>query len=206
MEAFENLPPQKRQIIEDAALAAFGDTGYAKTSVRDIAAAAGISKAMVFHYFGTKRQLYDYLLDLCVRTLMAELKKHFDRSVTDFFARIRMATNIKLAAMRAHPAILRFLIRAYSETDPEVRPDTQRVFSFGETERFRSELVMKDADVSKFKPGVDSAQVLELLVYYSYGLTDMEPAGVVGNFGAVCRRFDALLEMLRQNLYRPECL
>ena len=206
MEAFENLPPRKRQTIEDAALAAFGDTGYAKTSMRDIAAAAGISKAMMFHYFGTKRQLYGYLLALCVRTMTDEFGNHFDRGVTDFFARIRMATDIKLAVLQAHPAILRFLMRAYSETDPEVRTDAQKLFSFGAAERFRSELVMRGVDVSKFKPGVDPAQVLELLVYYSYGLTDMEPAGVVKDFGAVCRRFDALLEMLRQNLYRPECL
>jgi AcrR family transcriptional regulator len=60
MEKFFNLSTEKQQKIVDAALASFGANGYKKTSIRDIAAEAGISKAMIFHYFGTKKQLYLY--------------------------------------------------------------------------------------------------------------------------------------------------
>lgn len=206
LEAFENLPKKKQNTVVDAALAAFGATGYRKTSVRDIAAAAGISKAMVFHYFGTKRQLYGYLVEMCGKALEDAFEKQFDHRVTDFFARLRMATRIKFRAMQAHPAILNFLIGAYFETDEEVRPMTQKAFSYGETERFRTRLMLEGVDDSKFKPGVDPAQVLELLVYYSYGLTSMGPASIARDFGGICRRFDGVLEMLRRNLYRPECL
>lgn len=55
MEAFANLPSEKRQRILDAAISCFGATGYRKTSMQDVAEAAGISKAMVFHYFDTKK-------------------------------------------------------------------------------------------------------------------------------------------------------
>jgi AcrR family transcriptional regulator len=36
----------------------FADGGYDKTSVRDIAAAAGVDPAMIRHYFGTKAALF----------------------------------------------------------------------------------------------------------------------------------------------------
>ena len=36
----------------------FADTGYDKTSVRDVAAAAGVDPAMIRHYFGSKAELF----------------------------------------------------------------------------------------------------------------------------------------------------
>ena len=42
---FHNLPPEKQRNIIDAGLNAFGRNGYAKTSMNDVARAAGVSKA-----------------------------------------------------------------------------------------------------------------------------------------------------------------
>jgi AcrR family transcriptional regulator len=36
----------------------FAETGYDKTSVRDIASAAGVDPALIRHYFGTKDELF----------------------------------------------------------------------------------------------------------------------------------------------------
>lgn len=41
-----------------AARASFADTGYAGTSIRKVAAAAGVDPALVHHYFGTKDDLF----------------------------------------------------------------------------------------------------------------------------------------------------
>lgn len=43
--------------IRDAAIELFGEAGVAATSVRAIAAAAGVSPALVIHHFGSKDQL-----------------------------------------------------------------------------------------------------------------------------------------------------
>ena len=50
-EVFEFTFAEAEYPIIDAALAIFGINGYKKASVSDIAAAAGISKAMVFRYY-----------------------------------------------------------------------------------------------------------------------------------------------------------
>ncbi|MCL2568131.1 MAG: TetR/AcrR family transcriptional regulator [Oscillospiraceae bacterium] len=65
METFLALPADKQKKIVDAALQVFSENTYSKASTGYIAATAGISKGMVFHYFGNKRALYFYLLDLC---------------------------------------------------------------------------------------------------------------------------------------------
>ena len=50
--------PDTRAAILDQARALFASGGYAGTSVRAIAAAAGVDAALVHHYFGTKDDLF----------------------------------------------------------------------------------------------------------------------------------------------------
>ncbi len=45
--------------IRDAAVRRFGAEGFARTSVREIAADAGVSPALVIHHFGSKQGLRD---------------------------------------------------------------------------------------------------------------------------------------------------
>ena len=109
MEKFFRLPVEKQNIITDAALKSFGTNGYKKSSISNIATSAGISKAMIFHYFGTKKALYLYLMDLCSNILTKEMDEKFDNTVTDFFGRILISTNIKISVMKKHPEALSFL-------------------------------------------------------------------------------------------------
>jgi len=55
------LSPGARR-IETAARRLFANRGFAGTSMSEIAAAAGVSKATVFHHFRSKRALYDSLV------------------------------------------------------------------------------------------------------------------------------------------------
>ena len=59
METFSSLSEQKQTAVRNAALSCFAKHGYDKASVNDIATAAGISKASMFQYFGSKQALYE---------------------------------------------------------------------------------------------------------------------------------------------------
>jgi AcrR family transcriptional regulator len=50
--------PDTRQVLLDTARRMFADAGYDKTSVRDIAARAGVDPALIRHYFGSKAELF----------------------------------------------------------------------------------------------------------------------------------------------------
>jgi AcrR family transcriptional regulator len=63
-----------RQAILDAALEVFGETGYHKGSLREIAARIGISEAGVLHHFPSKRAL-----------LLATLEHRDDVALRDVF-------------------------------------------------------------------------------------------------------------------------
>ncbi|WNS42877.1 TetR/AcrR family transcriptional regulator [Paenibacillus sp. MMS20-IR301] len=204
MDKFINLAEDKQTQIIDGALAAFSANGYKKTSVSDIAAAAGISKAMVFHYFGTKKDLYLYLIDFGSGIIIEAIQEKFDRSITDFFDRIRMATAIKIAAMERHPAILSFFTSVFFESDREVKQEIKAKLASGEG--FRNKLALEGMDVSKFKDGVDPKMVMKLLVRYSEGFVNELPGTAVIDPAVIAEEFEACIVMLRNNLYKEEHL
>ena len=127
-------------MIIDAALACFGANGYKKASIGDIAATAGIAKASIFHYFGTKKALYFYLFDFCMQTLMNEINEKFDDSITDFFDRIRLSASIELSIMKQHPAMFSFLDSMYFENDSEVKNDIKTILASDRCVEMRSRI------------------------------------------------------------------
>ncbi|HSI79628.1 MAG TPA: TetR/AcrR family transcriptional regulator [Solirubrobacterales bacterium] len=60
----KRLPvPERRALIVEAAGRLFGEHGYEATRLDEIAAAAGVTKPIVYRHFGSKRELYLALLD-----------------------------------------------------------------------------------------------------------------------------------------------
>jgi AcrR family transcriptional regulator len=51
-------PEARRRAILDAAIRLFGRSGYANVSTAEIADKAGVTPALVHHYFGPKRQIF----------------------------------------------------------------------------------------------------------------------------------------------------
>lgn len=50
--------PSARDALLDAGLVAFARDGYARASIREIAAGAGVDSALLYHYYGSKRGLF----------------------------------------------------------------------------------------------------------------------------------------------------
>ncbi|WP_438856334.1 TetR family transcriptional regulator [Agromyces sp. M3QZ16-3] len=67
--------------IRDAAIARFGAHGYAGTSLREVAADAGVSAPLVIHHFGSKDGLRRACDDWLVHELMGEKDRLGETSV-----------------------------------------------------------------------------------------------------------------------------
>jgi AcrR family transcriptional regulator len=55
--------PVTREQILDSSLRLFSEKGFARTSVRDIAQAAGITDAAIYYHFASKRDLFEALIE-----------------------------------------------------------------------------------------------------------------------------------------------
>ncbi|EGD46333.1 transcriptional regulator, TetR family [Ruminiclostridium papyrosolvens DSM 2782] len=203
MDKFLNLPEDKRKRIVDAALKSFGANGYKKTSVSDIAKAADISKAMVFHYFGTKKDLYLYLIRMCTDIIINEINSGFDSTVTDFFERIKQSSKLKASVMKKHNYIPAFLIGVYFESDPEVKSDITTLLAAGDD--YRDKIAFEGMDTSKFKEGIDPKSVLKMLIWMAEGYFGQLPASIL-DIDAMLKEFYECMDLLRNNFYKEEYL
>jgi AcrR family transcriptional regulator len=63
--------PERREQLLAAATQAFARTGFAATSLDDIAAQAGISRVLLYRHFDSKTDLYRAVLDRAIQRLTA---------------------------------------------------------------------------------------------------------------------------------------
>lgn len=123
----ERHKERTRQAILDAALRLFGQQGYERTSITDLAQAAGIGKATVYSYFRTKGEIF---LAFCeaqletVRTVIVET----DVPAMPILDRLLAVYGRDLDFLLDNPEIGRMLMReTFFPGDPDPRTPSRRL-------------------------------------------------------------------------------
>jgi len=80
---------ERRDQILDAANALFAESGYDAVSIEDIASAAGVTRGLVHHYFGGRKEVYLALLERLGALREEQLRPPVGRS-----ARARVADSV----------------------------------------------------------------------------------------------------------------
>jgi AcrR family transcriptional regulator len=112
-------PARRREQILDAANALFSERGYDEVSVEDIANSAGVTRGLVHHYFGGRKEVYIALLKRLGAVREQQLPPPQGRS-----ARARLADNVArwLDWTAANRTIwLATLGRGDNIADPDIR-------------------------------------------------------------------------------------
>ncbi len=152
-EKFFSLPEEKQLAIINAGYRVFSQNSYKKSPVSEIAAEAGISKSLLFHYFRNKRELYLFLIKNAAETTYKCLYEFGCNKEEDIFEIMHRGLKAKVSLMRKYPDLTIFTLKAYYETDPEVYGDIQkiigRIASFDANSRFLK------IDPEKFVEGID---------------------------------------------------
>lgn len=203
MEKFKELCNEKQLPIIDAALKCFGKYGYKKASMKDIAQNSGVSKSMLFHYFGTKKELYGFLAGYARKVLMDGYKRDKIDSYDDFFARLIVASEMKMGILEKSPHLSQFIVSMFKETDSEVAEITNLMLP--NAQEFSYNLVVKEGDAKKFKEGVDINMLTRLIFLMAEGYA-YEVSGGNSDFSNVSEELKRMMIMLKNNLYREEYL
>ena len=200
-ENFQNLPPEKQHVIINAALHAFGLHGYKKASVSDIAKAAGISKPMIFHYFGSKKNLYLHLIKISSEVLVSGVMDKMDKNESDLFKRIRNISEMKISVLEEYPDIYTFMEGMFFEADPEVAPEISKIM-LSKNEKLDIKQFFEGVDYSRFKKGVDPMFVVKILMYTSEGCIKQHSENGKMNIEAIMREYDECLALFKNNFYK----
>ncbi|MBE6906446.1 MAG: TetR/AcrR family transcriptional regulator [Ruminococcaceae bacterium] len=203
MERFKELPKEKQLPMIDAALKCFGKYGYKKASMKDIAQNSGVSKPMLFHYFGTKKELYRFLTEYARNVMLDGYKRDEIDSYDDFFERLIVASEMKMGILEKYPHLSQFIVSMFKETDSEVAEITNLMMP--DAQKFSYNLVVKDGDMKKFKKGVDINMLMRLIFLMAEGYA-YEVSGGNSDFSNVSEELKNMMRMLKNNLYREEYL
>jgi AcrR family transcriptional regulator len=208
LSVFESLPAEKRERIINAALTAFGTNGYKKTSVADVAALAGISKAMIFHYFGTKRDMYIYIANLCGKLISSAINDAMpeitSERYSDFFERMLITSKIKLDVIKANPAIMDFLTSMFQERNEEIRPFIDEMLkSF---EPLGKQILHSGIQEYKFKNPADINRVEKMLSWMSNGCVGEWKGKPADELDEIMTIFTDCMNALKNHFYKEEYL
>jgi len=200
MENFFKIRAEKQEHIINAAFAVFGRQGYKKASVAGIADTAGIAKGMVTYYFGSKKNLYLHLCEMGQKIVTEKVGEYFSKDITDFFDKVRMGIEIKVAVMKEHPALLQFFVSMLNEHDEDVAGDIREIID--ESTMLGNQILMMDTDFSKFREDVDPQIVAKFINWAGNGLlTDLQLLENTNKFDEFAQEFYKLLDLMKTVFY-----
>ena len=202
MEKFLALSDEKQTLIRNAALSCFSQHGYEKASINDIAKSAGISKASLFQYFGTKQNLYEYLIEHSSAQMKAAYQEQALYANADFFDRVQKAMMMKMDNLKKNPYIAAFIISVAKEPSIEIPEHIKNLMQEGE--EYMHNLMLRDTDLAKFKHPADAPLLFRTLMHIGYGMVDEIKSE--SDFDKVVNEMESVLKMLKSHFYKEEYL
>ena len=164
---FFSLPKEKQQAILNAGYRVFSQNSYKNSPMSEIAAEAGISKALLFHYFTNKKELYLYLWDNCAETTIEFMTRCGCYEQAELFESMERGMRAKMEIIRLYPYMGMFTIRAFYEKDPEICAAIQE--SYHRYFSLKADKVRLNLDPSQFIPGLDVDMMYREMYWASEG-------------------------------------
>lgn len=170
-EKFLAIPEEKQSTIIEAALSIFGKHGYTKANTAEICEKAQISKGLLFHYFGSKKNLYLYLVDQVTEVMSQKYYAYMPQRPMEIFELLSESTVVKLKIAFEMPDGYKIIYEAYVNPPPDVKDDLdQRLAGLFSNQRA---LFGQMVDVSLFKETVDPKLGIDLIWACAKGLYDL---------------------------------
>jgi AcrR family transcriptional regulator len=169
-ERFARAPEEKRQPIIRSAMEEFAGKSYGRASTNEIIRKAGVSKGLLFHYFGDKAGLYRYLMirtrNLFFRTIMPRI----DLSDRDLFRVMTAFTKEKLRAAFEYPMETRF----YMNVLQDALPDELAAYrdSAIQTSMNAMFAIEENLDEDLLRSGIDRTKAMKIVNWTMSGLSN----------------------------------
>lgn len=165
-EKFFDLKKEKQDRMINAALKVFAQNGFKRASTDEMVKEAGISKGLLFHYFGSKNSLYAFIYDYSIRYLILELSSTVDTNETDFFTQRIQIERAGATAMGNFPFMCMFIRSSLKETDPAA---LEIIAESGGVYRDTMEEIESRIDYSNIN-GIAKVRLRSLVDFYSDGM------------------------------------
>lgn len=199
-EKFFDLNKEKQDRMINAALKVFAKQGYRHASTDEIVREAVISKGLLFHYFGSKLGVYDFIYEYSVRYMMLELRSTVDTKERDLFEIMKQVEEARMHALRGYPYMQQFLNRTDYEEVGEallVTEDKKRELE----EAYQQ--IENQVDYSLLPEGVDGGRLKKMLELTEKGLMSEHFYDASFQPEMLYDEFCGYLDMMKRVIYFP---
>lgn len=205
-ERFISLEREKQDRIVNAAFEVFAKSRFQKASTNAIVEKAGISKGILFHYFKTKQDLYDYLKHFAFSAMIKAIETELDWTNSDFFERLKAIGIIKTKILVQYPYMASFIQILHEELGMDELYALVQTYS----PELMQDVYTKNMDYSKFKADVDFERILNMTQWTFEKLGEVwfkrhKPEDP-WDYEGLAKDSDAYIALLRQTFYKPEVL
>lgn len=205
-EKFLDLEQAKREQIIRAAMKEFATQGYDRASTNNIVKEAGISKGSLFHYFGNKKNLYLFIYEYAIQTVLDNLWRKIDLEQKDVLARWRQVALLKIELIAQFPELFNFLVMA---TLSDINENAQTIQSTNEQklQAFMQDF-FADLDYSLFRPGIEVSRALEVISWTIEGFSKKLSGQIRDvpvteiDFDRIMQELDQYMQLLRDCFYQ----
>ena len=199
------MESEKRDRIINAAMLEFSK-GYKNASTDEIVKKAGISKGLLFHYFGSKEKLYEFILLDSAELMTKEYFDLINYELTDILDRIWQMSLLKMDLSRKYPVLFDFGAAAYiNEKD---NPNSKFAKHFEEIQEKVAARAFENIDTSMFKEGVDPQKAINIIWWSLMGyanslLSPNKPLQAFRNeYESYLSEMEAYFAMFRKMFYK----
>jgi len=207
---FLNLPEEKRERIINSAMKEFL-SGYRNASTDNIVREAGISKGLLFHYFGTKERLYNFLIDYSIGILQREYVGLVNVMQTDILESVWQLSLLKRDLLNQFPDIFDFMTSVYVGTGVKNENTISNLAKFQAIQSKVMADVYAHADYSLFRDDISPEMAVKVITWtlqgYTQSKTGIAPGDKLGqtareNYDHYLEEFQQILNTLRKCLYK----
>jgi AcrR family transcriptional regulator len=158
-----HMQPEKRERVINAALTEFRH-GFEHTSTDAIVREAGISKGLLYHYFGTKEGLYDFLLSYALEVMGKEYYNLLNTGQTDILDLMRQSLLLKMDLSYKYPALFEFMGAAYAAGDYSEKFTAMQADMMGK--------LYSNADMTLFREDLDAHKAINIIQWSLLGYSN----------------------------------
>ncbi len=115
-------PAERLPQLLDAAIEEFAERGYAGASMAGAAARAGVAKALLYHYFPGKAELFKAVVRACIQPVFTEAQRLVDAHAGSQAELVRVLIELGYARVTAEPrqGVVFKLLLAEADRFPEL--------------------------------------------------------------------------------------
>lgn len=205
LEKFMSLDEEKRMRIINAAMREFARKGFKNAKTDKIVQEAGISKGLLFHYFGTKKRLYMFLLDYALDFMEKEFMPQISMD-KDIFQRLLQNALLKVKLYRKYADLIDFYASAHFKGIGAVKEevDARRNAFY----RKAQAAALEGLDLSRFRDDVDPRVAIEIISWTVDGFGNKilasyrdKPVEDI-DFAGFVKEFDRYMLVLKNSFYK----